>query len=291
MYPVLFSYGPLVLYTHDAFTTLGLLIGLAVYYVELRRRQMLSWPIFCISLAAIFGGGIGARLITAWEHLPYYANNAGAPLSYLIAHSGKSIIGGLAGAYLAIVLSKRALRYSRSTGDCYAPAIPLALAVGRVGCLLSELPLGTPTSLPWGVSVSEAAASHFATCPSCNQKMHPSMVYEILFHLAAFAVILRFRDRVAVQGDTLKLYLLASAIFRFGVEFVRANSEQFAGLSGPQLVLIPLTALLLRHFWRNWRRGLYAMPPAPVPALVYSPAAGVPPRPAGRAREEVPGER
>jgi phosphatidylglycerol:prolipoprotein diacylglycerol transferase len=274
MFPVLFRHGPFVLYTHDFFTSLGLLVGLAIYYYELHRRRMLSLPIFFISLAAIVGGGLGARLITAWEHLPYYSDNASAPLSYLIAHSGKSIIGGIAGAYLAIALSKRAFHYTRSTGDCYAPAIPLALAIGRVGCFLSELPLGTPTSLPWGIRVSPQAAQNFAVCPGCDQAMHPSMIYEIIFHLVAFVLILRYRDRVLVQGDTLKIYLLVSAFFRFGVEFVRGNQEQVAGLSGPQLVLIPLTALLVYHFWRNWRRGVYAMPPAPGPALVFTPGPG-----------------
>ena len=275
MHPVLFRQGPFVLYTHDAFTTLGLLAGLALYYYELRRRGMLSWQIVCISIAAILGGGIGARTITAWEHLPYYSNNAGAPLSYLIAHSGKSIIGGLAGGYLAIVVSKRALRYRHSTGDCYAAAIPLALVIGRIGCFLSELPLGTPTNLPWGIRASEAAAAHFATCHYCQQKMHPSMIYEIIFHAIALVVIVRYRKHVLVQGDTLKIYLLVAAVFRFLVEFVRANPEQVGGLSGPQIVLIPLTAMLVWHFVRNWRRGLYRMPQAPVAGNV-SPVALAP---------------
>lgn len=274
MYPVLFRQGPFVLYTHDFFTTLGLLAGLALYYHELRRRGMLSLPIVLISLAAIVGGGIGARTITAWEHLDYYRNSGGVPLSYLIAHSGKSIIGGIAGGYLTIVVGKRLLKYRRSTGDCYAAAIPLALAIGRVGCLLSELPLGTPTTLPWGVRVGEAAAARFAVCPGCDRPMHPSMVYEIIFHLLAIVVIWRYRRLVPVRGDTLKLYLLASAVFRFLVEFVRANPEQVGGLSGPQVVLIPLTALLVWHFWRNWRRGVYRIPPAPSPALVLTPERG-----------------
>lgn len=266
MHPVLFRQGPIVIYSHDFFTTLGLLAGLALYYYELRRRDMLSWQIICISVAAILGGGIGARTITAWEHLSYYANSAGVPLSYLISHSGKSIIGGLAGGYLAITLSKRALGYRHSTGDCYAAAIPLALVIGRIGCFLAELPLGTPTNLPWGISASEEAASRFASCPGCTEKMHPSMIYEIIFHLIALIVIARYRKHVLLQGDTLKIYLLISAVFRFLVEFVRANPEQIGGLSGPQIVLIPLTGLLVWHFARNWRRGLYRMPAAPVAA-------------------------
>ena len=273
MFPVLYQNGPLILYTHDFFTMCGLLVGLALYYYELNRRNMLSAPIFWISLAAIFGGVVGSRLITAWEHLDYYANFGSVPLSYFISHSGKGIIGAIAGGYLAIALAKRAFGYTRSTGDCYAAAIPAALAIGRVGCFLSELPLGTPTTLPWGIRVSEAAAAQFTACPGCQGAMHPSMLYEIAFHLLAFALILRFRHRVLVQGDTLKIYLLVAGVFRFLVEFVRGNPPQIAGLSGPQVVLIPLTALLVWHFVRQWRRGVYRMPAPrrPIPATASIP--------------------
>ena len=160
----------------------------------------------------------------------------------MIEHSGKSILGAIAGGYIAIVLSKRAFGYTRSTGDCYLLAIPVATVIGRIGCFFSELPLGTPTDLPWGISVSPAAAAGFARCPGCEVPMHPSMVYEILFNLVAIAVILRYRDRVVVPGDAVKLYLLAAGIFRFLVEFVRANEPQALGLSGPQWVLIPMVA-------------------------------------------------
>jgi len=266
MHPVLFRLGPVIIYTHDFFTTLGLLAGLALYYYELKRREMLSWRIVVISVVAILGGGLGARTITAWEHLSYYKNFGSVPLSYLIAHSGKSIIGGIAGGYLAITLSKKALGYRLSTGDCYAAAIPLAMVIGRIGCFFSELPLGTPTNLPWGISASPEAASQFTNCAFCTQKMHPSMIYEIIFHLIALVAIVRYRKYVLVQGDTLKIYLLVAAVFRFLVEFIRANPEQVGGLSGPQIVLIPLTGLLVWHFVRNWRRGLYRMPEAPVAA-------------------------
>ena len=39
-------------------------------------------------------------------------------------------------------------------------------------------------------------------------------------------MILRYRDRVPVPGDALKLYLLAAGVFRFLVEFVRGNELQ-----------------------------------------------------------------
>jgi prolipoprotein diacylglyceryltransferase len=264
MTPVLLRAGPLTVYTHDFFTLLGIAAGFALYYRALRRDRVLDGRIVLISLAAVLGGAIGARLITSWEILDD-VRAAGLPLTYVLTHGPRSIIGGLAGAYLAIVLSKRALGYTLSTGDYYAAAIPLALAIGRVGCFLSELPLGTPTSLPWGMAVSPEAAAAFARCPGCDGPMHPSMLYEVGFHLAAFGLIVTRGPLISVRGDTLKAYLLAYGIFRFGVEFLRGNEPQLWGLSGPQLVLIPLTAILAFHFVRQFRSGAYRLP-MPLPS-------------------------
>ena len=263
MHPILGQVGPVTILTHDAFTLLALAVGLSLYYRELARRGWLETRIVWISLAAVIAGALGARAITAWEHAEYYTALEGVPLSVAIENSGKSLIGALAGGYLGTVLAKRAFGYTRSTGDCYALAIPVATAIGRIGCFLSELPLGTPTTLPWGMSVSDDAAAAFARCPGCELPMHPSMLYEVVFNLVAVALIVRYRARVPAVGDTLKLYLLAAGIFRFLVEFVRGNEPQALGLTGPQWVLIPLIALLLAHFARQWSRDAWRVPPPP----------------------------
>lgn len=265
MHPVLIQLGPLRVMTHDAFTIIALAVGFAIYYRELRTRGWLDGPIVWISLGAVVGGAIGARVITSWEHLEVYAALGDRPFTELIERSGKSILGALAGGYLAIVLLKRAFGYTRSTGDAYLLAIPVATAIGRVGCFLSELPLGTPTTLPWGITVSPEAAAAFVRCPGCGGPMHPSMLYEIGFNLIAVVLILRYRDRVPVPGDALKLYLLAAGIFRLLVELVRGNEPQALGLTGPQWVLIPLVGLLVVHFVRQLRRNAYRLPPAPAP--------------------------
>ncbi len=265
MAPVLFADGPIPLATHDVFTIAGVLAGLVLYYRALRRDRVLDGRIVLISVAAIAGGALGARAITSWEIIDE-VSTAGLPMTYVLTHGPRSIIGGLAGAYLAIVVTKRALGYTLSTGDYYAAAIPLALAIGRVGCFLSELPLGTPTDLPWGMTVSPEVAAAFPRCPGCDGPMHPSMLYEIGFHAVAFALIALKGPLLPIRGDTLKAYLLAYGLFRFGVEYVRGNEVQAFGLTGPQLVLIPLTALLVVHFvWRLWT-GAYRLP-APSPAI------------------------
>ncbi|MGQ0608853.1 MAG: prolipoprotein diacylglyceryl transferase [Chloroflexota bacterium] len=266
MAPILLQVGAFTLSTHDFFTVAGVIAGLALYYRALRRDRVLDGRIVLISLAAIVGGILGARVITSWEILDE-VSAADLPLTYVITHGPRSIVGGLAGGYLAIVLSKRALGYTLSTGDYYAAAIPLALAIGRVGCFLSELPLGTPTDLPWAMTVSPEAAAAFPRCPGCNGPMHPSMLYEIGFHLAAFGLIFTRGPLLPIRGDTLKAYLLAYGLFRFGIESVRGNEVQAWGLTGPQIVLIPLIGLLVFHFVRRLRSGAYRLP-LPEPAIV-----------------------
>ena len=55
---------------------------------------MLDGRIVLISLAAIMGGAIGARLITSWEVIDE-VQAASLPLTYVITHGPRSIIGGL----------------------------------------------------------------------------------------------------------------------------------------------------------------------------------------------------
>jgi len=262
---VLLEVGGLTIGTHDAFSVVAVLIGFGIYYAELRRRGWLEPRIVSISLAALLGGAIGARIATAWEHPDWWLAYASLPLTQALELSGKSIIGAIAGGYLAIVLSKRALGYRRSTGDAYSLAVPVATAIGRVGCFLSELPLGTPTSLPWGVSVDPRAAAAFPSCPGCSGPMHPTMLYEIAFNVIAAWFVWRYRGRVPAPGDALKLYLLAAAVFRFGVEFIRTSPRQAFDLTAPQWVLLPMLGLLVVHFLRQALRGAWRVPVPPRP--------------------------
>ena len=55
-------------------------------------------------------------------------------------------------------VAKRLTGYRARTGDLFAPAVALGMAIGRVGCLLTEQP-GTPTGGGWGITLDAAAAA------------------------------------------------------------------------------------------------------------------------------------
>lgn len=235
MFPVLFRLGPFAVGTHDFFVVLGVAAAVGVLWLRAKDKSDQP-PLAALVAGGLFSGAVFAKLGTGWQ----YVVAADEPsLAGLWLHGGQSVLGGLAGAYLGVLVTKRLIGHRGSTGDWFAPAVAAGLAVGRVGCFLTEQ-VGTPTTLPWGISVPPDVAATMPYCPSCaaGVPMHPSFLYEITFHLIAFLVLLRFTGRFGRPGDSFKAYLLAYAVFRFGIEYVRDNPEMALGMSGSQLFLV-----------------------------------------------------
>lgn len=238
---------------HGAFVVAGAAAAVAVFLAEARRRTVLDDRLFGVMLGSLLSGAIGAKLATVWRYLEAAPDPS---LWGVLLSGGKSVLGGLAGAYVGALATKRLLGYRRPTGDVFAPAVALGLAVGRIGCLLTETP-GTPTGGSWGLVVDAAAASRLPRFPPVwvDVPLHPSFVYEIAFHAAAFVGLLRLRRLPSLRGELFKLYLLAYAVFRFAVEFVRGNDVAWLGLTRSQLFLIPSTLALAAYFLRRALRG------------------------------------
>ncbi|WP_043485069.1 prolipoprotein diacylglyceryl transferase [Arthrobacter sp. SPG23] len=225
---------------HGVLTGLGIVAALMFYAYEKRRRGLSDPRLWPIAGFAVAFGAIGSRVLT-WDI------SRQVSLADWWGNGDRSILAGLVGAWFGVHLGKRLTGYRESTGDLLAPAVALAMVLGRVGCLLTELP-GTPTGGDWGIVLTPAQAALIGGTPGAG--LHPSFAYEIVFHAAAFAVMWRFRDRLAHPGDLFICYVTAYALFRFGVEFVRGNEVIWLGMSRPQWFLLAVLPLLA---WRMWR--------------------------------------
>ena len=104
------------------------------------------------AVALILGaviGGFGAGTLNLWL--------TGAP------GLGRSIVGALAGAILAIEVFKRRRGITGSTGLIFVPAFATSVVIGRWGCFLSGLEdqtHGTATALPWGHDFGDGILRH-----------------------------------------------------------------------------------------------------------------------------------
>jgi phosphatidylglycerol:prolipoprotein diacylglycerol transferase len=255
--------------THALFVGLGVLAAIAVFVVEARRRGQTDERLVYVVLGAVVGGAVFMRMGTWMQHVDLREN---ASVTEQWLYGNRSILGGLFGAWLGVHVAKRLVGYRIRTGDLFAPAVAIGMAVGRVGCLLTELP-GTPTGSTYGIRLDADAAARLGA--PAGVPLHPSFVYEIVFHAAAFCVLwfwLRHR-LAAAPGETLTLYLAGYGIFRFLVELVRGNEVAWMGLTRPQLfLLVTVPLILLRIAWQV-RKGVYRSPaPATHPQMVEEPA-------------------
>ena len=255
MHPVLFTIGGLEVPSHQVFVALGLITGLLVFLYEARKRDAWDERLFPVLAGIVIGGAIGARTSSLLDQVNEHGLSA---LGTVWLYGGRTILGGLSGAYIGGVIGKKVGGYPFRTGDLFAPAVALGLAVGRIGCFLSEAP-GRPTSLPWGIRVDPITTANIPDCPGCVQglPMHPSMLYEIAFLLIAFVLIKKYGSRITAPGEGFVLVLTCYAVFRFLVEFTRANPTNAIGLTGSQVFLLVVSPLLIWRVAQGINRGVY----------------------------------
>lgn len=252
VYPSLGLIAGVPVSTHAVFVGLGVAAAVLVFVVEARRRRQTDERILYVVVGALLGGAVFMRLGTWMQHLDPRDN---ASLLEHWLYGSRSILGGLVGAWLGVHVAKRLVGYRVRTGDLFAPAVALGMAVGRIGCLLTELP-GTPTGSSYGIALDQAAATRLGV--ESGVRLHPSFLYEIVFHAVAFVLVWCWlRHRLAAPGETLTLYLAGYGVFRFVVEFVRGNDVVWEGLTRPQLFLLATVPLILARVAWQAHRGVY----------------------------------
>ena len=246
MYPILFEIYGVPIYAHGFFLNLALVACLLWVAVEARRRRWPKEEVIPITLAAFVGGMIGARFSMLFFYGPEAAPVTLNFYTYFDPRIGPgSIVGGLIGAYLGGFVASRVIGKQDCTCDAFAPAMALALVIGRIGCFLAgEDGLGKATGLPWGVPL-----------PGVDYLVHPTPLYDAAFNLLWLLVLLRLRDHRWMQnGNLLKFGVAGYAFFRFFVEFVRNNRILLLGLTGQQFASLGLLLAIAVYFaWRGRR--------------------------------------
>lgn len=223
MRPILVSLGPFELHAYTVCMLAAVWLGGWLTYREAQRRMRLSEATLMVGAMGLVGGVVGAKLSMLaflgpaefWRQLP------------TLPFHGAALTGALIGGYVSVVLTERALKLGRCTGDLVAPFIPLGQAIGRLGNFLAGDAYGLPTGLPWGVVMA-------------GEQRHPVQLYELALDLALFAVLWRLRYRSFRDGELFRLYMVGYALIRFPLEFLRYQPTPvpFLGLTLVQWLCI-----------------------------------------------------
>jgi phosphatidylglycerol:prolipoprotein diacylglycerol transferase len=233
------SYGVLLLFA----AALG--IGLAVRLG--RRDRLAGWDVVSVGLLALAGGLAGAGLLDLLVNLPT-RRGAGLP--------GLAFFGGLLGGGAAALLFIRAYRLPLAAlADVGAVCLPLAHAVGRVGCFLGGCCFGRPAPPPWpGVIFTDPLAP--AARMAAGQPLHPVQLYEAGFLLLLGGALLLARHRGWWRGRLFLVYLALYALGRLGLEGLRGDPGRggLGPLSTSQIMAL-LVLAVLPLLWRQASRA------------------------------------
>lgn len=135
--------------------------------------------------------------------------------------------------------------------------IAFGLIFGRLGCFLAGCCFGNVTDSATGIAFprhSPAWDKHLSLHSITEQAshslpVHPTQLYEAVACLLIFLVCLwRYRRGARFPGEVFFLFMLQYAVFRFLVEFLRADDrgEWFGLLSTSQWISVPLL------LWSGW---------------------------------------
>lgn len=226
MYPTLLHLGPVTLNSYGLFAALAMIAAGIIVQRLARRLGVDSSVAFELTVAAIVGGLVGARLYWAAEH---WAEVSSMPLHALSGGAGFTWYGGLLGGFIAVLAVARWRRVSAGTvANMMAPGIALGYAVARIGCFLAgDGTYGRPSDLPWAIAFPNGIVP--TTIP-----VQPTTLYETLAMLAVFVALYRMTSRSQPGWYVFGWFLILSGAERFLVEFLRVNSSWLLGLTPPQ---------------------------------------------------------
>jgi phosphatidylglycerol:prolipoprotein diacylglycerol transferase len=216
--------------------------GFFVFYKLLKKKEIWSEYFFNLLFWIAFCGIIGGRLVHILTFLNYYLKN---PLQiFAIWNGGIAFYGVFVGGLLSILfLFKKYIIYnsparlnnfSRSGGlfiilDALAVALSLGQFIGRFGNWFNQELFGKSTNLPWGIPID---IFHRPIGFENFQYFHPIFLYESLFSLALFFLLLcvykKNNNGTMKQwsnGIVFSLFLIFHSTARFFLEFLRLDIQ------------------------------------------------------------------
>lgn len=255
MKPVLFSLGPLAVYSFGFMVALGVFVSL---YLMSRLRRKTGFPpsgqdTMDLVFVTVLAGFTGGRLLYLLQNWDWYLQH---PLKvFAVWEGGLIFYGGVFGSLLGLFLFCRArkISYVKSL-DFLLPHVALTQAFGRIGCFLNGCCYGKACNLPWAVGF-----------PELPEAVHPAQLYEALFDFVLFFFLRAVYLKKKFDGQTLTLYFCLYAAGRFALEFLRADNPVLFFLTYNQWISVATFILALYFYKRAGSSQGTGNNPLPVP--------------------------
>ncbi len=202
---------------------LAVLLGMRRSRKEsLKPEDVIDLVIFAAPVAIIF-----ARLYYVIFQWDMYKDNL---LDIFNTRKGGiAIYGALIGAVItAYFVAKYKKIKPLHLFDFAIPYVVLAQAIGRWGNFVNMEAFGTSTDLPWRMAI-----------PGVGE-VHPTFLYECLWDLGVFLILIWFRNRKKIEGEVFCMYFVLYGLGRAWIEGLRTDSLMLGTVRVSQLLSVLL---------------------------------------------------
>lgn len=234
--PVAFHLGSWPVNWYGLIIGLGMFVGYFIYADEAKKKGLDEELTFDLFFWVIIIGFLGARLyyvVFTWE---YYAQNPGA--IFAIWQGGLAIYGGvIAGALTLLFFARRYKLNLMTLFDVAVPGLMVGQLIGRWGNFMNQEAHGwaVPRATLEGLFIPEWIIDQMYIDGSYY---HPTFLYESLWLLLGFVIILilRGRENFLKNGEVTAFYLIWYGVGRFFIEGMRTDSLYLGPIRVSQLV-------------------------------------------------------
>jgi phosphatidylglycerol---prolipoprotein diacylglyceryl transferase len=227
----------------------AVLIGVSLSAYLAKRRNVNPDLISDLALWLVIAAIPCARLYYVLFQWSEYAQNPADIVA--IWKGGIAIHGAILGGLLAALIFAKIQQVSFwQLTDLVAPSLILGQAIGRWGNFFNSEAFGRPTDLPWKLYIPPYIIENGNQIPRRPpgyenfDYFHPTFLYESLWNLIVFAILLTLFFRALNSKPRLKLgtlflvYLVGYSSGRFWIEGLRMDSLMFGPLRMAQVVSI-----------------------------------------------------
>ena len=224
----------------------GFFIFIVIKLFGQEKIKMKTKDMVLFFFSAIFGALAGGRLwfyVTNWNGITTIIDIFNLSKAGLTSFG--MILGGIIGLLIFVHFHQKK-NFRKTAGkyfDILAIATALYIFIYRMGCFhFGDVP-GTVTKLPWGVFAINYGKY-------TGKIMHPTALYLSFLALIIFLFLNWYKDKKKYDGEVGLIFLGIYSLSRFFLEFFRAGTIKYMGLSDGQWILAGIFLVSAFFFWK-----------------------------------------
>lgn len=225
-----FSVFGINIYWYGIIIAAGMILAFIYGAREFKRQGMKQDDLLNMFLISVPVAILCARLYYVVFSFDLYRDDLRSILD--IRNGGIAVYGSLIGAGVVVVIY--CLKKKLNVGevlDVLAVGFLIGQAIGRWGNFVNGEAFGSPTTLPWAMSIAQDGVTY-------ANSVHPTFLYESVWNAVGAALLLIYKRHKKFSGELFCAYILWYGAGRFWIEGLRTDSLYIGSVRVSQVVAL-----------------------------------------------------